>query len=417
MHAGGPDLALRLAELLRHDRGRLLSALISGLRDFELAEEALAEAVEAALRNWQHTGLPDRPDAWLLRVARRKAMDQIRRRGRWKDRIPDLARLAQADQDDAAEPPPPIPDERMRLILTCCHPSLDPKSRVALTLRTIGGLTTAEVARAFVDQEAAMAQRLVRAKAKIRDAGIRFTIPEASDWEHRFSSVLNVVYLIFNEGYTASSGEAQIRTDLCEEAIFLARLLTELRPAEAESWGLLSLLLTTHARRRARADQAGQIVPIATQDRGSWDGDLIDEGLKALDRALVLLRPGPLQIKAAISALHVQARDHTSTDWRQMLLLYSTLLAYEPTDVVRLNRAVVLAETGALSEALAETERLGAALCDYQPYHAARADLLRRAGDLEGADSAYRRAIELSGTEDQRQFLEERLRAMMSESR
>jgi RNA polymerase sigma-70 factor (ECF subfamily) len=414
MSVGAPDLAVRLDGIVRQDRGRLLSALIAGLRDFDLAEEALAEAVEAALRHWHRTGLPRRPDAWLLRVARRKAIDRIRRSARWRDRSAELARLAQADQDDAEEPPPPIPDERLRLILTCCHPALDPKSRVALTLRTLGGLSTAEVARAFLDAEPTMAQRLGRAKAKIRDAGIRFTIPEPGEWEPRFASVLSVVYLIFNEGYSASSGEGQVRADLCEEAIYLARLLTELRPDEAEGWGLLSLLLTTHARAKARMDAEGTMVPLAAQDRGLWDRTLIEDGLAALDRALTLLRPGPFQIKAAIGALHVQAKDHASTDWRQMLLLYSALLAHEPTEVVRLNRAVVLAETGALAEALAETERLGSVLATYQPYHATRADLLRRTGDAGGARQAYERAIALSRTEDQRRFLAGRLAELTS---
>jgi RNA polymerase sigma-70 factor (ECF subfamily) len=406
---GAPDLTLRLVEVMRADRGRLLSALIAGLRDFDLAEEALAEAVEAALLHWHRTGLPKRPDAWLLRVARRKAIDRIRRNARWRDRTGELARLAQADQDDAAEPPPPVPDERLRLILTCCHPALDPKSRVALTLRTLCGLTTAEVARAFLDTGSTMAQRLSRAKAKIRNAGIRFAIPEPSEWEPRFSSVLDVIYLIFNEGYSASSGQDQIRADLCEEAIYLARLLTELRAGEAESWGLLSLVLTTHARMPARTSPDGAMVPLAAQERGLWNRVLINEGLNALDHALMLLQPGPFQIKAAIAALHVQAGDHASTDWRQMLLLYSSLLAYEPTDVVRLNRAVVLAETGAVAEALAETDRLAASLDQYQPYHAACADLFRQMGDRERARLAYERAMELSGTEDQRRFLGGRL--------
>jgi RNA polymerase sigma-70 factor (ECF subfamily) len=407
MSAGAPDLTVRLAEMVRRDRGRLLSALIAGLGDFDLAEEALAEAVEAALRHWLRAGVPGRPDAWLLRVARRKAIDRIRRNARWRDRTAELARLAQADQDAAEEPPPPIPDERLRLILTCCHPALDPKSRVALTLRTLGGLST----------EPTMAQRLSRAKAKIRDAGIRFAVPEPAEWEPRFASVLSVVYLIFNEGYSASSGEDQIRADLCEEAIYLARLVTELRPYEAEGWGLLSLLLTTHARAKARTDAEGAMVPLAAQDRRLWDRRMIEEGLAALDRALAHRRPGPFQIKAAIGALHVQADDHASTDWRQMLLLYSALVAHEPTDVVRLNRAVVLAETGAVAEALAEVEQLGPALETYQPYHAARADLLRRAGDRDGARAAYQRAIRLSGTGDQKHFLARRLETLAADTK
>jgi RNA polymerase sigma-70 factor (ECF subfamily) len=328
--------------------------------------------------------------------------------------------LAEADQADAAEPPPEIPDERLRLIFTCCHPALDPKSRVALTLRTLGGLTTEEIARAFLDQPATMGQRLSRAKAKIAGAGIPFAVPDAQDWAARLDSVLAVIYLIFNEGYAATQGEGQLRVDMCEEAVFLARMLSGLLPAEAEPLGLLALILTTHARRPARVGTGvggrdgggGALIPLDAQDRGLWDRQLIGEGLAALDRAMALRQPGPCQIKAAISALHVQADSYPATDWPQMLLLYDSLLAHEPSDVVRLNRAVALAEVAGARAALAALAPLADTLADYQPFHAARAHLLAADGQRDAARAAYDRAIALSGTAAERRFLEIRRAAL-----
>jgi len=331
-------------------------------------------------------------------------------------RLPDLALLAEADQAALSAPEADIPDERLRLIFTCCHPALDLKSRVALTLRTLGGLTTAEIAHAFLDREPTMGQRLSRARARIRDAGIPFAVPGPEDWDARLSGVLSVLYLIFNEGYAASAGETRIRSDLCEEALWLGRMLLALRPDEPEVLGLLSLMLTSHARRMARTGDGGDLVPLDRQNRALWDRAMLDEGLSLLDRALGRLAPGPFQIKAAISALHRQAADHAGTDWRQMLLLYDALLRHEPSDVVRLNRAVVLAELAGPARALDEIEALRPALDAYQPLHAARAEMLARLGRTE-AVAAYDRAISLSGTPAERAFLAGRQEAQKKKSR
>jgi RNA polymerase sigma-70 factor, ECF subfamily len=392
-----PDLHAVLTRTLRADRGRLLAALIADLRHFDLAEEALADAVEAALTHWQR-GIPDRPQGWLLRVARRKAIDRIRRQARWRDRVPDLEALAMLEQDEA----PDISDERLRLIFTCCHPALDPKSRVALTLRSLGGLSTAEIARAFLDSEPAMGQRLSRAKAKIAAAGIPFAIPGPEHWDQRFASVLAVIYLIFNEGYAATAGDTLIRAELCDEAIFLARMLVALRADQAEAQGLLALLLITHARQAARS---GGLVPLDRQDRALWDADMAAEGQAVLDSALGLRTPGPYQIKAAMSALHVQAGTYAQTDWAQMILLYDALFRFEPSPIVLLNRAVAVAETGAVVAALGQVQGLAEGLADYQPFHAVHADLLARTGAKEAALAAYGQAIARSGTVAERQFL------------
>lgn len=401
MMSPAPDLGAVIARIMRDDRGRLLSALIRSLGDFDLAEDALQDATERALVHWARSGLPDRPDAWLLQVARRAAIDRIRKAKRFRDRQGDLQRLMEEDEDS----PPEIPDERLRLIFTCCHPALDEKSRVALTLRTIGGLTTREIARAFLDADATMGQRLSRAKSKISAAAIPYRIPDRPDWDDRLNSVLTVIYLIFNEGWTAGPGEAPIRTNLCTEALWLARLLTTLAPEDPEIEGLLALMLLLYARRRARFDPKGGFVPMDAQDRAAWDRAMISEGLDLLDRAVQRRLPGPFQIQAAISALHAQAETPEATDWPQIYLLYTRLEALMPTPVVRLNRAVALAETGALAAARRALEDLAADLADYQPYHAARADLERRAGDTRTALAAYDRAIALSKNAQERDWL------------
>jgi RNA polymerase sigma factor (sigma-70 family) len=383
--------------LLRQDRGRLLAALIARLRDFQLAEDALQEAALSALTHWGRAGIPASPQGWLLRVALRKAIDRIRAGQRDDRKSADLARLAVDEADET--PSEDIPDERLRLIFTCCHPALDPKSRVALTLRTIAGLSTPEIARAFLDAEPTMGQRLSRAKSKIAAAGIPFAIPGPEDWPDRLQSVLAVLYLIYNSGYT--TGPA-IGRDLCGEGIFLARLLSHLRPQDPEIEGCLALLLLTQSRAKARIGPDGATVPLTEQDRSLWDRTTITEGLALIDTAMARRAPGPYQIKAAIAACHMAG---PAPDWPQIVALFTRLLDFEPTPVIRLNRAVALAEAGYLSPALAELGAVASLLDDYQPFHAAHADLLARAGQGESARAAYDRAIALAASPSDAAFL------------
>ena len=397
--------APELAQVLAEDRGRILAALITRFCDFDLAEEALSDAAESALIHWARSGVPESPRAWLMVVARRKALDRLRRIRREGQGAPALALLAEERADAESED---IPDERLRLIFTCCHPALAPKSRVALTLRCLGGLTTAEIARAFLDAEPAMGQRLSRAKAKIARAGIPYAVPGPAEWAERLGSVLAVIYLIFNEGYAVTEGEIPVRKDLCTEAIYLARLLDRLRPDEPETLGLLALMLLTDARRAARLGPDGALVPLDRQDRALWDRARIAEGEALIERALARRAPGPFQIKAAIAALNTAE----TIDRAQVFLLYDSLLRFEPTPVVRLNRAVALAETGEAAAALALTEALGPELDAYQPFHAARAELLVRTGQGARAAAAYRAAIALSATRGERNFLGARLAAL-----
>jgi RNA polymerase sigma-70 factor, ECF subfamily len=400
-----PDLTSVIETIMREDWGRLLAALIRAVGDFDLAEDALSDAMERALVHWARTGLPDRPDAWLLQVARRAAIDRIRKGQRLAARAPDIAVLMAEDEEARSAMPPDIPDDRLRLVFTCCHPALEDKTRIALTLRTVGGLTTREIARAFLDTETAMGQRLSRAKAKIGASGFPYKVPEKPDWDARLGSVLTVIYLIFNEGWTAGPGEAPIRETLCDEAIWLARLMTRLAPDEAEIEGLLALMLLAHARRAARIDTSGALVQLDRQDRAAWDDDMIAEGLALLDIAVARRAPGPFQIQAAIGALHVQAPAPEDTDWAQILLLFDRLSALAPSPVVSLNRAVALAETGALAGARRDLEALRESLSDYQPFHAATADLARRAGDLVQAKLAFDTAISLSQSDSERAWL------------
>ncbi len=404
MTSASDPVAATLAGVMQADRGRILSALVARTGDFQLAEDALQEAGAAALLHWTVADIPQNPMAWLIRVAFRKAIDRLRQSARNARNETAMAVLARDEAEDEAEA---IPDERLRLIFTCCHPALEHKSQVALTLRALGGLSTAEIARAFLDNEATMGQRLSRAKAKIAAAGIPFAIPGPDLWAERLSSVLAVIYLIFNQGHAAVMSGESTDPDLCTEAIFLGRILVSLLQDEPEVQGLLSLMLSTEGRRPARRDNAGAMVPLDLQDRSLWDGAMIAEALALLDRALLALAPAPYQIKAAISALHGQAADYASTDWRQMILLYDALLQLEPSPVVRLNRAVVLAEAGGggLAAALAELQAIAPNLGSYQPFHATLADLLGRNGDLIGAGAAYDRAIAMSGTAAERAFL------------
>jgi RNA polymerase sigma factor (sigma-70 family) len=378
-------VAQALEVVLRNDRGRLTAALIGRLKDFQLAEDALQEAALSALSHWGRTGLPASPQGWLLRVALRKAIDKLRSTAREARKAAELALLSVEEADETL--PDLIADERLRLIFTCCHPALDQKSRVALTLRTLGGLSTADIARAFLDNEPAMGQRLSRAKAKIAAAGIPYAVPGPEDWAERLDSVLAVTYLIFNAGYSSGPIEGH---DLCEEAIFLAQLLDSLRPGEAETEGALALLLITHARRAARVGPDGATVPPSDQDRTLWDGAMIANGIDLVERAMQRRTAGPYQLKAAIASLHCA---EGPTDWPQVALLYGRLLLMEPTPVVGLNHAAALAQAGALDTAWQALESLTDALQGYQPYHAVRADLLHRLGRRKDALAAYDHAI------------------------
>ena len=403
---------------VREEWGHVLATLVGYLRDLELAEDVLQDAVVAALRHGPSGGVPDQPRAWLLQTARRRAIDLFRRDTRYRAKLEQLGKLVEieerASRDEGAES---MLDQRLSLIFTCCHPALEPKARVALTLRTLGGLTTAEIARAFLAPETTMAQRLVRAKRKIKAARIPYRVPPPELLPERLESVLSVVYFIFNEGYSATSGSRLTRGDLCDEAIRLGRILVELAPDESEAAGLLALMLLHDSRRPARTDANGRFVTLEMQDRTLWNRRTIESGDRILRRALARRHPGPYQIQAAISAVHAHAASHADTDWHEVRALYGRLYGMQPSWVVKLNEIVALsfAESAeAALRALAELEEQQV-LEHYQPFHAARADLLRRAGRREESAAAYRRAADLTANEAERRFLERRL-AEASES-
>lgn len=415
----GSPAAAALAAVMREESGRILAALIRTTGDFDLAEDALQDAVEAALRRWPVGGVPPAPGAWLTVTARRRAIDRLRRDQRFARKLETLAALLAEQEHDApgsdhapAEPPPPIADERLRLIFTCAHPALAPEARVALTLRTLCGLTTAEIARAFLVSERTMAQRLVRAKRKIREARIPYRVPQPAQWPERVEAVLAVVYLIYNEGYVASAGDTVDRPDLAEEAIRLGRLLAALLPGEAEAHALLALMLLQQARRPARVGAAGELVTLEAQDRTRWDAARIAEGQGYLDRGLALGPPGPYQVQAAIAALHDAAPTAADTDWPQIALLYGTLARMQPGPMVALNRAAALGMAAGPQAGLRALDAAGAAyreLAVHHLYHAARADLLRRAGRMEDAARAYEAALALVANGQERRYLRGRL--------
>jgi RNA polymerase sigma-70 factor (ECF subfamily) len=410
-------VAAAVARAFRDERAIVLATLIRQAGDFQLAEDAVQDAFEAAVTAWRRDGVPGSPGAWITTAARRRAIDRLRRDRSVADRAERLAELTRLDTQEE-EPPmddeSTIVDDRLRLIFTCCHPALEMPARVALTLRALGGLTTGEIARAFLVAEPTMGKRIVRAKRKIAEARIPYRVPADEELPDRLRGVLRVVYLIFNEGYAAAEGDRLVREELCDEAIRLGELLTRLMPDDAEVWGLSALMLLHDSRRAARVDSSGRYVALDAQDRSLWDSDKIRAGLAKLERAVRLRRPGEYQLQAAITALQVQAPDAEATDWAQIAELYGALARLNPSPVVELNRAVAVGLAAGPAAGLELLEPLlgEPALERYQPLHAAHAELLSRAGHTEGAARAYERAIALSANAVERAELERRLGAL-----
>ena len=417
-----PDSAGDIEGHFRREYGRCVATLVRFFGDIDIAEEAVQEAFTIAVDRWPASGFPPNPGAWITTTAKNRAIDHLRREASREDKHAQAALIYARDeqntQDETDEDTahgtkeqvdPVVQDDRLRLIFTCCHPALARTAQVALTLRLLGGLQTPEIARAFLVPEATMAQRIVRAKRKIKAAAIPYRVPGDAELPDRLDAVLSVVYLIFNEGYVASDGGALVRDDLCAEAIRLARLLAELMPDEPEVLGLLALLLLTQSRRAARIGQDGSLVLLPDQDRSLWDRELIAEGQRLVRACLRRNMPGPYQIQAAINAVHSDAIDAAQTDWSQILRLYDQLLGCAPTQVVALNRAVALAEVDSPSAGLAAVDELD--LVGYHPYHAARADLLVRLGQAAAAVPEYEAALAATANSAERRFLEQRKRS------
>jgi RNA polymerase sigma-70 factor (ECF subfamily) len=394
-----------VAETYREEWGRIVATLIRMTGDWDLAEECAQDAFAQALDHWPRDGVPRRPGAWLTTTARNRALDRLRRQATESAKLREVAVLSSPQSYEGSG----VPDDRLRLIFTCCHPALPLEAQVGLTLRTLTGLTTNEIARAFLVSETTMAQRLVRAKRKIRTAGIPYRVPPAELLPQRTAGVLAVLYLLFNEGYAASAGAELVRRNLTAEAIRLGRLLAQLMPDDPEVLGLLALMLLHDARKEARIDAAGDLVLLEEQDRSLWNGPAIEEGLALMDRALAFRRPGPYQLQAAIAACHAEARTADETDWVQIAGLYGQLARLNPSPVVELNRAVAVAMADGPAAGLALVDRLEPALSGYYLFPATRADLLRRLGRFTEAAAAYRKAIALATSDPERRYLTRRL--------
>ena len=407
--------AEQVERIFREEHGRVLAALISRLGDFEMAEDALQEALVNALERWEIDGVPRNPGAWLLTVAKRRAIDR-QRHSKFEETNPVILESLKQEEPEMDDS---LPDDRLKLMFTCCHPALALEAQVALTLHTLGGLSTPEVARAFLVSEPTMAQRLARARKKIREAGIPYGVPPADRLPERLDALLTVIYLIFNEGYVATMsqanrGDAPIRGELCEEAIRLCRILVALMPQSAEARGLLALMLLHDSRRETRLSPTGELILLEAQDRTRWDQGKIREGIAILDEALALHDPGPYQVQAAISALHAEASTPEATDWRQIAALYDRLATMTPSVVVEVNRAVAVAMAFGPQAGLDILLSLESQAEGFYPYHAARADLLRRTNQRQAAADAYQRALDLCNNSAERLYLQRRLDEMLN---